>query len=113
MALHTLSQSAEQKGKPAFLHFQKPSKQDRKPGYININLNDVMKNLGAPQFTYETFTAAYEADDSIKELINNFSSQGIEMNADDKQKPAVSADDDSNKVSQMAKAATDLSDNLG
>lgn len=111
MALHTIKNSAEQKGKPAFLHFEKPSKQSIKPDYINVNLNDVMKNIGASAFNYETFKTAYDEDPSMEEYVDNFNAQGIEINtqssdSEDNQQGR----DDTNSVTSMAKAATDLSD---
>jgi len=112
MALHTIKNSVEQKDKPAFLHFEKPSLPDLKPGYININLNDVMVKMSAPQFNYETFKAAYDSDPTIEEYVENFSEQGIEIGpapeaSDD---PLGNTDDNSDKVSQMAKSAVDLDD---
>lgn len=111
MALHTIKNSAEQKGKPAFLHFEKPTKEAIKPGYINVNLNDIMKNMGSPQFAYDTFKTAYHADPSIEEYVDNFNSQGIEINTGDSDVEEPDQDrDDTNTVSQMAKQATDLGD---
>jgi len=111
MALHTIKNSAEQRGEPAFLHFEKPAKEAIKPGYINVSLNDVMKNMGAPQFAYDTFKAAYDSDPSIEEYVDNFSSQGIEINSDNSEIKAPEQDrDDTNSVSAMAKSATDLDD---
>jgi hypothetical protein len=110
MALHTIKNSAEQKGKPAFLHFDKPSKESLKPNYINVNLNDVMKNIGASQFTYDTFKAAYDSDSSIEEYVDNFNSPGIEINTGDSDLDDVPNRDADNSVASMAKAATDLDD---
>jgi len=111
MALHTIKNSAEQRSKPAFLHFEKPAKEAIEPGYINVSLNDVMKNMGAPQFAYDTFKAAYDSDPSIEELVDNFNSEGIEINTDDSDvEEPEQGRDDRNSVSSMAKSATDLSD---
>ena len=112
MALHTIKNSVEQKDKPAFLHFEKPSQEDIKPNYINVNLNDVMEKMSAYHFNYETFKTAYDSDPSIQEYVENFSEQGIEIGpapeaSDD---PQANTNDDSDKVSQMAKSATDLDD---
>jgi hypothetical protein len=111
MALRTVKSSAESKNKPVFLHFEKPSSESKKPDSINVNINDIMKNMGLPQFTYDSFTAAYEADPQIQELVDNFNSQGISMNSDDAEEDPEQGNDDAGKtVSQMAKSATDLSD---
>jgi hypothetical protein len=111
MALRTVKNSAESKNKPVFLHFQKPSPDDAKPDHINVNINDIMENMGLPQFTYDSFTAAYEADPQIQELVDNFNSQGISMNSDDaEEEPEQGNDDAGDTVSQMAKSATDIGD---
>jgi hypothetical protein len=110
MALHTVKQSAEQKDTPVFLHFEKPSKDQIKPDFKNINLNDVMQNIGAPQFSYDTFKRAFDEDPRIEQLIHNFSAEGIEVTKDPKD-TSDQSQDGKNSVSDMAKAATDLSDN--
>lgn len=111
MALRTVKNSAESKNRPVFLHFEKPTAEDKKPDHINVNINDIMQNMGMPQFTYDSFTAAYEADPQIQELVDNFNAQGISMNTDDaEEEPESAGNDDDNTVSQMAKSATDLSD---
>jgi len=112
MALHTIKNSVDQKDKPAFLHFEKPGLPDLKPGYININLNDVMEKMSAPQFNYETFKTAYDSDPTIEEYVENFSEQGIEIGVapEASDAPQGDTDDDSDKVSQMAKSAVDLDD---
>jgi hypothetical protein len=111
MALRTVRSSAESKNKPVFLHFEKPSAENKKPDSINVNINDIMKNMNLPQFSYETFTAVYDADPQIQDLVDNFNADGISMNSDDaEQEPEQANDDSDNTVSQMAKSATDLSD---
>ena len=112
MALHTIKNNVEQKDKPAFLHFERPSQKDIKPGYININLNDVMVKMSAPQFNYETFKTAYDSDPTIEEYVENFSEQGIEIGVapEASDAPQGDTDDDSDKVSRMAKSAVDLDD---
>ena len=111
MALRTVKSSAESKNKPVFLHFDKPSAQNKKADFINVNINDILENMGLPQFSYETFTRVYDADPQIQDLVDNFNAQGIVMNSDDaEEEPNRKNDDADNKVSQMAKSATDLSD---
>jgi hypothetical protein len=72
-----------------------------------------MQNVGAEQFTYDTFKAAYDTDPSVKPLIKNFDKDGIEPNT---KKQAPNNDNDSTEVgdkgtddvSTMAKRATDV-----
>ena len=112
MALRTIKSSAESKNKPVFLHFETPSGESLKPNTINLDINDVMENLGLPQFTYDTFKAAYDVDPQMQEIVHNFSAEGIEMNVEDAEDdtPQGKNDDAGDSVEQMAKAATDLSD---
>lgn len=112
MALRTIKSSAESKNKPVFLHFETPSRENLKPNTVNLDINDVMENMGLPQFTYDTFKAAYDSDPQVQEIVHNFSSEGIEMNVDDSEDTGMQGknDDAGDSVEQMAKAATDLSD---
>jgi hypothetical protein len=110
MALRTIKNSAEQKDKPVFLHFEKSNKETVKPDTINIDINDVMQNMGLPQFTYDTFKAAYDADPQVQEAVDNFSAEGIEMNSQSDSDETQGDAGDSDSVSQMAKSATDLGD---
>jgi len=110
MALRTIKSSAESKDQPVFAHFGKPSSDQIQPDHYNIDLNKVMENMGLPQFTYESFSAAYESDPQIESLVDNFNSQGIYLNSEDDGTEMQGNADDSNKVSQMAKSAVDLDD---
>ena len=71
-----------------------------------------MQNVGAEQFDYGTFKAAYDTDPRVKTMIKNFDQVGIEPKT---AKELEAGDDpssngDGDTVSQMAKRATDLSD---
>jgi hypothetical protein len=111
MALRTVLGAANQKGKPAFLHFEKPTSDKIKADSLNIDLNKVMENMGGEAFVYDTFKLAYDSDPRIKEMVKNFSGAGIELKTkEDAGDAATTSADGSNKVSQMAKSATDLSD---
>ena len=66
-----------------------------------------MKNLRMPQFTYDTFKSAYDSDQKIQGLVNNFNERGVFF---DKKTDSGAANSGDDKVSQMAKSATDLSD---
>lgn len=108
MALRTVQQSADQKGKPAFLHFEKPSKDKIKEGSINIDLNKVMQNMGGESFVYGTFKNAYDSDPRVKEMVKDFSDDGVTLKTkEDAEQAPTSSDDGGDKVSQMAQNATD------
>ena len=110
MALHTIKQNAEQKDKPAFLHFEKPNRKSLKKGYINVDFNDVLENIGAPQYDYESFKRAYDSDPEIEQYIENFNSRGIEINSESSESETDINKDkpDNGTVKKMAKAATNL-----
>ena len=70
-----------------------------------------MQNIGRGQFTYDVFKAAYDADPKLQKLVTNFDQVKIEL----KQKSSDSIPQSSNSgdtVGDMAKAATDLGDDL-
>jgi len=111
--LRTVISSADQKGTGLFLHFNTPKKEDIKQGAKNLDLNKLMQNVGGEQFDYGTFKAAYDTDARIKTMVANFSETGVEpktANTIDSDGPQQDAEGD--KVSQMAKSATDLGDKL-
>ena len=109
MALRTVQQAADQKGKPAFLHFEKPSKDGIKPDTINVDLNKVMQNMGGESFVYGTFKNAYDTDPRVKEMIKDFSEEGITLKTkEDAEQAPTSSDDGGDTVSQMAQSATDV-----
>ena len=76
-----------------------------------------MQNVGAEQFTYDTFKAAYDTDPSVKPLVKNFDKDGIEPTTqkqapqDDSETTDV-GDNGGDTVSQMAKRATDVGADL-
>jgi hypothetical protein len=108
--LRTVIGSADQKGVTAFLHFTKPTPQDIRKGSLNLDLNKLMQNVGAEQFDYGAFKAAYDTDPRIKTMVANFSERGIE--AKTKETPSDMPQGDrsggADKVSAMAKRATDV-----
>lgn len=112
--LRTVINSADQAGASVFLHFDTPTKENIKQGAKNLDLNKLMQNVGGEQFDYGTFKAAYDTDSRVKTMVNNFSEAGIEP----KTKETASTSDtpqqdaEGDKVSQMAKSATDLGDTL-
>ena len=113
MALRTVQQAADQKGKPAFLHFEKPSSDKIKEGSINIDLNKVMQNMGGEAFAYGTFKNAYDTDPRVKEMVKDFSEDGINLKTkEDTEQAPTSSDDGGDTVSQMAQRATDVGDKL-
>lgn len=113
MALRTVKGAADQKGKPAFLHFEKPKSENVKQDSINIDLNKVMQNLGGEAFSYDSFKNAFDSDPRVKEMVKNFSEAGIELKTkEDAGSNMQGSDQGSNTVSQMAQRATDLGSSL-
>ncbi len=112
--LRTLISSADRKGTPLFLHFQKPKSKDAiKQGAKNLNLNKIMQNVGGEQFDYGTFKAAYDTDPRIKTMVKNFNSDGVEPKTKQDTETGTPQQDAQGKtVGQMAKSATDLGDKL-
>ena len=112
--LRTLISSADRKGTPLFLHFQKPRSKDAiKQGAKNLNLNKIMQNVGGEQFDYGTFKAAYDTDPRIKTMVKNFNSDGVEPKTKQDTETGMAQQDAQGKtVGQMAKSATDLGDKL-
>lgn len=70
----------------------------------------MLRNAGVQQFSYETFTAAFEQDPRLQKLVNNFNSQEIIFKQPGMQ--GNSADQTGDQVGQMAQRATDLGDRL-
>jgi hypothetical protein len=73
-----------------------------------------MQNVGAPQFDFGTFKAAYDTDPRVKSMIKNFDKVGIEpktKNMLDNPKQG-DAGDGGDSVGTMAKRATDVGDKL-
>lgn len=103
---------------PVFLHFDSNPPADKiKNGSMNLNLNKLMQNVGAEQFDFGTFKAAYDTDPRIKTMIKNFDKDGIEpktKNTREDEPPVTNTDDaqSATSVAQMAKRATDLSNDL-
>jgi hypothetical protein len=108
MALRTIKGSADQKGKPVFLHFSTPSKDKLKPDTMNVDFNKIMANIGGEAFTYESFKTAYDSDPRIKQYVKDFSEEGISVKTtQDAGGSPTSPADGGNAVNQMAKRATD------
>ena len=108
--LRTVIGSADQKGVSLFLHFEKPQPNDIRSDSQNLDLNKLMQNIGGEQFDYSTFKAAYDTDPRLKAMIQNFSEKGIEPKTKQQATTDTPQGDttNSNKVSQMAKSATDV-----
>ena len=113
MALRTVQQAADQKGKPAFLHFTKPARENIKQDTINVDLNKVMQNMGGESFVYGTFKTAYDSDPRVKEMINDFNEDGITLKTkQDVDKGVQGGAEGGDDVSQMAQRATNLGSSL-
>lgn len=96
----------------AYLHFTNPTQNDIRKGSLNLDLNKLMQNVGAEQFDYSTFKAAYDTDSRVKTMVQNFSERGIEVKTKNTKSDMPQGDRDSSgdTVGQMAKRATDLKD---
>ena len=107
--LRTVIGDADQKGVSVFLHFNTPTANDIRSDAKNLDLNELMQNVGAEQFDYGTFKAAYDTDPRLKAMIQNFSEKGIEPKTK-KQATDTPQGDTAGKdtVSKMAKSATDV-----
>lgn len=68
------------------------------------DLDKMMDNNEVPQFNYETFDAAFQADDRIKNIIGNYTQD--EISFVDK---VAKGGGDGDSVNKMAKRAVDLS----
>lgn len=74
-------------------------------------LNNIMAAMGNQQFDYDVFKAAYDYDKRIQGITKNFDKEKIELvSNNDFDAPGGSAQADGNKVSAMAKRATNLKD---
>ena len=74
-----------------------------------------MKNQGVPQFDYEVFKTAYDADPRLQALVTNFDKTTIELKqdeVDDVKNLPGNPGAPSDPVGQMAKNATDLGGDL-
>ena len=69
------------------------------------DLDKMMDNNEVPQFNYETFDAAFQADERIKNLVGHYTQD--EVSFVDK---ATAGGADGDSVEKMAKRAVDLSD---
>ena len=111
--LRTVIGDADQKGVSVFLHFNTPTANDIRSDAKNLDLNKLMQNVGAEQFDYGTFKAAYDTDPRIKAMVQNFSEKGIEPKT---KKAATSTPQGdttgNNTVAKMAKSATDVGNKL-
>ena len=97
------------------MHFDKPKHEAIKSGAKNVDLNKLMQNVGAPQFDFGTFKAAYDTDPRVKAMIKNFDKLGIEpktKNMLDNPKMGDTGDAGGDSVGAMAKRATDVGDKL-
>jgi len=74
-------------------------------------LDSILRKAGVQQFNYETFVAAHQSDEKLKNIVKNFDQTKIQFKqseVDDLNAPQDGADD----VSAMAKRATDVGDTL-
>lgn len=74
-------------------------------------LDEILRNSGVQQFSYETFAAQFNADPRLKTIITNFDKEQIRFKQDATDS-LPGGGDGGNTVSQMAKRATDVSAEL-
>jgi hypothetical protein len=70
----------------------------------------MLRNAGVQQFSYDTFTAAFDQDPRLQKLVNNYNSEEIffqQSGAD-----AGRADTGQDAIGQMAKRATNVGADL-
>ena len=79
------------------------------PAYLSFDaLNNIMKNMKAPQFDYDGFKVLYDTNPDLQPLVKNFDQDGVELNT----KSTASGDDatvpqdDTGAVDKMAHRAT-------
>ena len=114
MVLRTVINQADSRSMPCKLYFKQPKKTDLDPSFINLDVNKLMQNVGAPQFDYDTFVAARNSDPRIKGMIENFDDTSITLKTQSVSlSPTATGDEQgSDTVAQMAKSATNLGDTL-
>tara|TARA_B100000927_G_scaffold42128_1_gene30015 strand:+ start:591 stop:875 length:285 start_codon:yes stop_codon:yes gene_type:complete len=79
------------------------------PAYLSFDaLNNIMKNMKAPQFDYDGFKVLYDTNPDLQPLVKNFDQDGVELST----KSTASGDDatvpqdDTGAVDKMAQRAT-------
>lgn len=111
--LRTVIAAADKDKVAIYLHFTSPiNKENLKPNVKNLDLNKLMQNVGGEQFDYGTFKAAFDTDPRIKTMVNNFDKNGLEPKTENTIDNTPQQNSTGDTVSQMAKSATDLGDNL-
>lgn len=71
-----------------------------------------MLNLGNPQFNYDSFKAAHDHDNRVKQLIKDFTQDTVELKTSEVDDLKPKTRSSRNTVKSMAKKATNLGDNL-
>jgi hypothetical protein len=71
-------------------------------------LDKLMQNSEIPQFGYEAFKAAYDSNQSIKNIVTNFDREKIELKQSEMDDLPNGKKKDSDAVSKMAKRAVDI-----
>jgi hypothetical protein len=80
------------------------------PAYLSWDaLNQIMRNMKAPQFDFDGFKMIYDSNPDIQPLIKNFDNKGLTLaTAKDSEEPEVTGDQPADgEVDQMAQRATD------
>ncbi len=76
-------------------------------------INEYMLNMGAPQFRYDMLKAAYDTEARVNEIIKDFTKDTLELKTSEVDDLKLKKKRrDKNKVSTMAKKATNVGDKL-
>lgn len=65
-----------------------------------------MKNIGEPQFDYDSFKQSYDSDESIQQLVKQFDKHGISLNS--KQSSPDLTNDQNASTNQSTKSVSAL-----
>jgi hypothetical protein len=71
-------------------------------------LDRYMQNIGRGEFNYETFKAAYDSDEKIKNLVKDFDQNTITLKTRELDDINPTASKKKDTVAKMAKKATNL-----
>jgi len=80
------------------------------PAYLSWDaLNQIMRNMKAPQFDFDGFKMIYDANPDIQPLIKNFDDKGLTLaTKTDSEEPMTGGEEPADgEVDQMAQRATD------
>lgn len=71
-------------------------------------LNRVLSNMGRSQFSPEVFQQAFDYDDRIQEIVDDFNDDVVYFKSDESVEPEKDDDSSDDTVEKMAKRATKI-----